>query len=325
MITRQDLDMEFVNRELHRETPYSVIAYKEAERLGVDPSQVSRSMISGIHRDLKNGKLTVTSNQPTSQDWIPTYRFGIDKDNGGVPLFVGHPRIDGNAVVISDPHFPATDYAEVERVNATGKRYDVKRLIIAGDLLDGATQNKFKRKVRPATMDTELNLGKQALQFWLEWYDEIWFEPGNHDDWFLENLDGELSINSLGRLLGMDEMGGRFIVTPYDRIHLFNGGQEWVIPHQKESSVNPLSVPEKLAWKYEANIVVPHQHKTAWGYDRYGRYVLIAIGGLHDQDKMAYVNLKTSTKPTYNKGYVVLENGSFDLVVPDPRVRSYRF
>lgn len=325
MITRDNLDMNFVNKELHRGTPYSVIAYKEAERLGVDPSRVSRSMISGIHRDLKNGKLLVASGQQTTREWVSTYRFGIDPDNGGIPVFVGHPRIDDNAIVISDLHFPATNYQEVERVNERGQYYGTKTLIIAGDLLDGATQNSFRQKVRPATFETELNLGRQALAYFAEWFDQIWFEPGNHDDWVMENMDGNLSINALGRMLGMDALGGKLIVTPYDRIHLFNGGQEWVIPHQKEASVNPLSVLEKLSWKYQANIVGPHQHKTAWGYDRYGRYVLISIGGLHNQDHMGYVNLKTTTKPNYNNGYVALIDGTFELIVPDPRVRSYRF
>lgn len=324
-ISRNDLDMEFINRELHKETPYSVIAWKEAERLGVAASAVSRSMISGIHRDLKNGKLEVGSNQHTEREWVRTYRFGIDEDNGGVPLFVGHPQVDvDRAVVISDPHFPAANYREVERVNTAGKYYGADTLIIAGDLLDGATQNNFKRKVRPQTLSLELSVAREAVQYWAEQYEYIWFEPGNHDDWFLQNMDGNLTINDLALLLGLNSLGAtQFIVTPYDRIHLFSSGIEWVIPHQAEANVNPLSVLEKLSWRFEANIIGPHQHKTATGIDRYGRYNLVAIGGLHDQDKMAYVNLKTTTKPLYNNGFVAVVNGQYELITPNERVIDF--
>lgn len=321
-VTRQDLDLQAINRELHRGTPYTVIAYKEAERLGVDPSLVSRSMISGIHRDLKNGKLEISSAERARDRWVSTYRYGIDKDNGGIPIFVGHPQLDGDAVVISDPHFPEANYQEVERVNEAGQYYGLKRLIIAGDMLDAGGQGGHRRKIRATPISVGFDVGKAALEFWAKQYDEIWFLPGNHDDWLLENLEGDITITQYARMLGMDALGGKLIVTNYDRIHLYSGGSEWVIPHQRESSVNWMGVLEKLSWKYEANIVGPHQHKTGWTYDRYNRYLLVAIGGLHEQSMMGYVNLKTSTKPTYNSGFVAIKDGEFDLIVPDKRYSS---
>ncbi len=320
-VTRNDLDMEFVNRELHRNTPYTVIAWKEAERLGLHSSMVSRSMISGIHRDLKNGKLEVNgSGNKASREWVKTYRFGIDEDNGGVPVFVGEPRLDiDRAIVAGDPHFPETNYSEVERVSKAGAYYNATDLILAGDMLDAGSQSMHQKRVKVPPLQLGFDMAQQALSFWLETFDRIWIEPGNHDDWFLNGLEGELTIKSYGRLMGLDGFDGRVVMTPYDRIHLFSGTQEYVIPHMAEASAQPLSVLEKLSWEFQANIIGPHQHKNAVGMDRYGRYVLISMGGLHEQTMMAYKNLKTTTKPNYNSGFVAVVDGQYELITPDIR------
>ena len=319
-VTRDMLDLDFIIQQLFLGTSYTEIARLESHRLSADGElEATRNHIAGIHRDLKRGALRATQQKRIDAKYIPTYIWGVEKDNGGLPLFIGHPEIDGDAVIVSDVHAPFTDYNFAEKPNEVGEHYGVKTLIIAGDLLDSGTQNKFRKKVRPPTFSTDLEMGRRLLEYWADWFDTIWFEPGNHDDWFLENEDGDIDINDMYHLLRGDSLRGKFIVTPYDRITLNSSGELWTIPHQAENSVNSLTVGEKLAWKYQTNMIVPHQHNHADGYDRYGRYIIVDIGGLHDENKMAYMTLKTSTRPKFDKSFAVVKDGGYAIITPDRR------
>jgi len=320
LITRNELDIDYIIQSLLTGKSYSDIANRETTRLSTEKDViVSRSMIAGIHRDLKEGTLRPSQQKRIDDKYIPTYVWGVEPDNGGLPLFIGHPQIDGDAVVISDVHAPFTDYEFAEKPNEVGEHYGVKRLIIAGDLLDSGTQNKFRKKVRPPTFSTDLEMGRKLLAYWSEWFDEMWFLPGNHDDWFLENEDGDINIQDIYHLLRGDSLRGMFIDTPYARVTLNSSGEVWTIPHQAENNVTSLVTGEKLVNKYRTNVIVPHQHNHAWGYDRYGHNVIVDIGGLHDENKMAYMTLKTSTRPKFDKSFAVIIDGGFDVITPDAR------
>lgn len=327
--TRNDLNLQSVIAELIKGTPYSKIAEQQQQQLRETFDRdvaVSRGLISGVARDLKNGKL-LSNMQQKLDEYIPSYRWGVDPDNGGIPLFISHPNFDGDAVVVSDVHAPKTDIALAESVNKAGRYYGVKTLIIAGDLFDGSASGRWARKVRPATFQQEISVARQLVRYWYNWFDRIIFEPGNHDDWFLYSNEGHLGFTQYAEWLTYElslEQRNNFIVNPYDRLTLVSSGIEWTIPHQAESSVTSLKVGEQLTFKFETNVVVPHQHNTAQGYDRYRRYVIVDIGGLHNAAAMDYVNLKTSTAPVYDNGYVVLVDGGYELIAPDQRCLAWR-
>lgn len=319
-VTRQDLDIDYIIQALFTNQTYSDIARRETSRLSYEQEmEVSRSLIAGIHRDLKSGSIKPSMTKRVDERYIKTYVYGNEPDNGGLPLFIGHPELEGNAVVISDVHAPYTDYDFAEKANKVGEYFGTKRMIIAGDLMDSGSQARFKRKVRPSRFSVDLDMARKLLVFWSEWFDEIWFLPGNHDDWFLENEDGNIDIQDMYHLLRGDELRGKFIATPYDRVTLNSSGEFWTIPHQAEASTYSLKVGEQLAWKYQTHVVVPHQHNHALGYDRYGRYLIADVGGLHDQKKMDYMQLKTSTRPEFDKSFVAIIDGGIEMITPDHR------
>lgn len=320
--TRADIDLDYVIQALLTTQTYDQIARRETARLDYDGMTVSRSLIAGVHRDLKAGTLRPSSANRMDEKYIKTYVWGVEPDNGGVALFIGHPQMDGDAVVISDIHAPFTDYDFAEKPNLVGEYYGVKRLIIAGDLVDGASQNNFRKKVKPPTFTTELDTARKLLAYYAEWFDEIWYIMGNHDDWFFENADGNVSVHDMYNLLRGDELQGKLILSPYDRATLNSSGELWTLPHQADVSTFSLKIGEQLAWKYQTNVIVPHQHNHAIGYDRYGRYIIADIGGLHDQNKMSYMQLKTSTRPEFDKSFAVVVDGAIELVTPDRRLIS---
>lgn len=319
---RTDINLDRVVQNLLRGHSYSTIADIEAREL--DNVNVSRGLIAGVHRDLKRGALKPSSYTSQNRFGLSTYVYGVEEPNGGMPMYIGHPVVEGDQIVISDLHIPKTDYRLVESVNKAGKFYGIKELIIAGDLYDMGSQANFRKKVKSTPVSSDLAIGRDMLSFFLEWYKTIKFIPGNHDDWFLENADGNLTVSDLARL-SVHPVDTNFVVFyAYDRITLQSGGQDWTIAHQSESSVTSLKVAEQLSNKYHTNVIVPHQHNTAWGYDRYNWYVLVDIGGLHDRNLMDYVSLKTSVAPNYDNGYVAISDGAFELISPDDRNMAWR-
>lgn len=319
-VTRQEVDIDYVVAALLSGDTLANIAKREAARLG---RPVSRGLISGIERDIKAGKFKPSTASRTQERWIPTYVYGEEQDNGGIPVFTGYLEFEGDAVVISDLHIPFTDFEFAETPKQVGQYYGIKRLIIAGDLLDGNTQNSFKHKVRKPAFSSELKLARELLEFYAEWFDEIVFEPGNHDDWFMQNHEGNLFIDDIAMLLQSDTVRERLIVTAYDRVTLISGYEKWLIPHQADFSRYSLAVGNNLAKKFLANIIVPHQHNSAIGFDDYHRFVVIDIGGLHDAEKMEYLALKTTSKPEPDQGFAVIIDGRGELWTPDPRITDW--
>jgi calcineurin-like phosphoesterase family protein len=319
---RTDLDLDYVIQSLLKHDTYEEIARKETSRIGSD---VSRGLVAGVHRDLKDGKLRPSSVQAVNDRWIKTYVYGAEPDNGGVPLFLGEITLpENNYIVASDFHAPYVDYKFAETIIPVAKHHGIYTLIIAGDLVDGGTQNNFRHKVKPMPFGIELGMARKLLVYYAEWFDEIIFIPGNHDDWFLQNQDGGWTIDDYALMLQSPELEGKLTVSAYDRISFVSGGEEWLAPHQAEANVGSLVVGEKLSFKYHKNIIVPHQHNTAIGYDRYGRYVIVDIGGMHDENAVAYMNLKTTTKPHFDKGYAVIDDGQAVLITPDNRLTQWK-
>lgn len=320
-VVRHDLDMTFIVRALLRGDSYSTIADREAQRLG---RLVTRNVIAGVSRDLRYGKLSYgpTATQTTK---VKTYRFGVEDDNGGVPIYTEHPELEGNAVVISDLHLPKTDYDFLKLVPKVGRRLGITRLIIAGDLVDGGSQGKHhRRKVKPVTTGYEYKIARQVLDELAEWFDEIVYEPGNHEDWLLENMGGDLQIEDVYQFLFTPTLQGKLFLTPYDRITLYSEGEKWTIPHQTDYSKHPLVVGSDLAQKFQSNMIIPHQHITALGKDWYDRYVVVDIGGLHEPTMFDYVQLKTSRNRTMSKGFAAIKDGGVTLYTDDDRITDWR-
>ncbi len=313
---RQLLDYDYIISRLLSHDSYEMIAARETVRLN---RVVTRSTIAGVARDIKAGSIKPTAARKQDDGWVKTYIYGVEPDNGGLPVFTGHMTLEGDYVVTNDWHEPFTDHKFAATVVPWAKYYGIKKMVIAGDLTDGNGQNKFKRKVKPTTLSFEFDMARKLLKYYAEWFDEIIFEPGNHDDWFIQNMDGDLMIGDYANLLKGNDLEGKLIVTPYDRLTVISGGEKWTIPHQADYSVLSLKVGDGLAQKFQSNVIVPHQHNSADGWDRYNRYRLIDSGGLFDVNLMAYVNLKTSTRPNPKQGFTVLKDGRGILITPDQR------
>ncbi len=313
---RHSLDLGYIIAALLRGETVRAIAERESTRLGL---HVSRNTVIGVNRDIKSGRL-----RPPSFDPL-TYSFGVEHDNGGIPVFDGQVVIEGDVIIINDVHLPYTDYDLAQRVVDVAAFYDLTEMVVAGDLLDMDSGSTFSRKLRPVPLEQEIDAAQELLAYYAQHFKRIWIMPGNHEERLLKQLDGELSFQLFSRTIQPpgDAMAEIFRFTPYDNLTIVSGEQEYMVTHQRNASAISLKVGESLAWKYHKNMIITHQHNSAKGYDKYGRYLIIDSGGLHDQQRTPYMSLKTGTNPVHDAGFVTLIGGWGELWVPDDRYTNW--
>lgn len=291
---------------------YQEIADHLTAKYGV---HVSRSTIAGIKRDMKANKVTIFMPKRVNQlDPIPSissYIYEVEENSNvhALPKFIGHPEINVDRIAVaSDFHSPYIDKELVQKLTDDAVYYGIDKLLIPGDLIDGL-RTTHKRKTAGVSLGRQYAYTRELISYLFQFFETIVYTQGNHDDWMTFETNGEITSADAYYWLGGEAYGDRFVVSEYDRSTVYSGGQKWVVPHQRNFASNPLTVANKLAHKFQANIITPHIHQTGKGIDQYGRYVLMAIGGMFDPTMMEYLNLKTTTGIVPTPGYGLILDG----------------
>ncbi len=280
---------------------------------------VTRNVIAGVARDIKEQKIKVSSSKLQGLK-RPTYIHGVDEPvTGAIPLFTGHREIVADDIdVWNDLHGTLVNVDFLEKAGNDAKKEGIKKLLIAGDLLNnGAVSPHKKRQVNlEANLETEFDFGRQILEFAASIYDEIEIMPGNHDLWIIEAFNGAVSFTTAMRMLVVsDAVRSKLNVTDYDRVTILTSRDKWVVSHGHGYNRTPLVEAEKLSKHFEASIIKPHQHNSAGPVrSANGKHVLIDSGGFIDQRKAQYVQMNTSTFPVWTNGYVRIQGGKGRLI-----------
>jgi predicted phosphodiesterase len=295
-----------------QDIPYAQIAGQFSKEKN---TVISKNVIVGIMRDIRNRVIPIVG-----QDHAI---YGVGEASSDLPIFMGELDIEGDATIISDVHIPLTDYKFLRTVIPLSERLRVKQLIIAGDLFDMHSQSSFPSDYPVTPIISEIKIGRAAIKEFFTYFDRVYYFIGNHELRLMRTFQGGLPFSMFMEIITPEVESGKMVVSPYDRAFLYSGDQTWGIFHQKNTSVNSLSVGEKLAHKYQCNTIVTHQHNTALGYDRYGNYVVVDIGGLHEPKFTGWTQLKTTTGPRHDKGYATVIEGQVQLWTPDNRVTDW--
>lgn len=230
--------------------------------------------------------------------------------NLGAPI-----ALSGDAIVISDIQAPTTDLDMARLVIPTAQHHGIKRLIMNGDSLNVDWLSGYPVTVEQPRARQEIDAVAYLIEEWLRWFDEIYFLPGNHETRFLKANAGNLEMRNLLSLLTSDR---RVMTSNFDYLSLDTEQGRWFICHGSSYSVNQLVVADALAQKYQANIIVAHQHHAAIGWDRFKRYVIVDNGGLFRQSTMSYVTMRATKMPNMQTGFVALDGGHPSLYCPAP-------
>lgn len=219
---------------------------------------------------------------------------------------------DDTCIVAGDFQIPTTDWDYAHLVSAIAKKHikGDKILYIMGDWVNVDALSKYDKLTNVPTWDDERAASKHLLTEYLKVFDEIRFFPGNHERRWQAWMNGnDPYMNSLIDNLFPVKGRERIKFSIYDRCTVNNSTGKWTFVHGKNYSQNPLMNANKYAQKFESHVIAHHEHKCAIGSSKYGDYWIIDNGGLFDADKMAYVQLDTSTSPKMAQGFTMLKNG----------------
>lgn len=221
---------------------------------------------------------------------------------------IGRPWVlTGDWMVIGDIHVPFTDTEFASLVIKVAKKWGITNLLIAGDLFSMDQFSHYDEIIKPPTWAQERDFAKLLFQEWLSYFTQIKMVMGNHDRRLQKFTSGAFDENDIISL----------IVSRPDVIRISNFGYcyvdspmgRWLVTHQKNYSINQLTVADAHAQKYLCHVITHHEHHLAKGWDRYKNFVVVNNGTLANWEDMAYVYLDTSKSAGMTKGFVRLQGG----------------
>ena len=213
------------------------------------------------------------------------------------------------AVIIGDCEIPDHSISGMENVIKVARKFDIKTLIINGDFVALDSFSKWaKSQINKVFFKQELGAALISLEVFLQTFDNIYYISGNHELRLPHMIDGQISVGSfLNQLAGVE-------FSEYAHCELKSGTRDWLVCHQKNFSIVPLSVPAKLAVARQKSVWAAHNHRLAWGYDPSGIHCLVEGGHLRDDKKTHYKQLRVTTHPMWNSGFGMCIDGMPYLV-----------
>jgi len=227
----------------------------------------------------------------------------LDKD---IKIYEEFVLPEDDYMVSCDYHSPYHSELWVNRMIYIGEIFQIRKLIIIGDLFDFNFAKKWYSDEK-TTLDDEIGYASPLLEA-LGFFDVIYMVQGNHETRVGRATDGKVQAKHLFRLFGPDVWDKKFKYSPYDKIRI---ADKWLFTHPKSYSQVSSSVARRLAEKYHMNIINSHGHFVGMAYDRSGRYLAVDLGGMFQINKIEYINMSTTTHPMWNNGFGMIRNGKF--------------
>lgn len=225
----------------------------------------------------------------------------------------------GDAVVTADYHIPLHDPGFVNVMIEYARQHKIKNLIIAGDYFNMDSFSSYLPHQPEAAWDIEHKDGNVVMKTLLKTFDEIDVIWGNHDFRLTKAIGFKHSFTecmkwALSSLTESEMSRVRF--SDLDYMHYFPmETQAFRICHPKNFSSEPLTVPRKLAPKYDVGIISAHSHHCAMGVASNGKDIILEPGGFFDKSRTEYIQ-KTSTYHDWVQGFAAFKDGIAELISP---------
>jgi hypothetical protein len=207
-------------------------------------------------------------------------------------------------LLLGDAEIPDHSQKIFEAAIAIAKKFGLKDLIITGDLIALDSFSKWMRaQVYQLAFREELDPMIITIKVFLQTFDRIIYISGNHERRLNHAVDGHINIGDfLTNIPGLE-------FSEYAYCNLRSGNRDWLICHQKNFSVVPLSVPTKISEVRQKNVWCAHNHRLAAGKDKSGKYHVVEGGHCRSVNHTAYKMLQVTCHPEWNAGFGMIING----------------
>jgi len=219
--------------------------------------------------------------------------------------------IDKNWLICCDVHAPYHSALWVNRTLLVAEKEKCDHILIAGDLFEmGFAKHWLTYEGEPdLNFDDEVE-GLEQIFKWLDYFKKIYLIRGNHESRITRLKEAKMQAGGIIKLMTEKVYGERFVYSYYDKAEV---GDDWLAIHPKSYSQISASTAVRLVEKFRKHILNAHGHFQALRWDRSGINMGIDLGGLLDKNKIAYINLCTTTHPVWNNGFATLIDNHVNL------------
>lgn len=216
---------------------------------------------------------------------------------------------EGDCLVLPDPEFPFQHSAFINRCVALAKAWDIKHLVIPGDMLHVNSLSAWEPpwgsgSLAGPNLSLELKYAREQINALADEFDTVDLALGNHEGRIIRTLGSVLDPNDLLRWLSVDM--GKWRTAPYYFQYVISRGEKYLIEHPKNSAKYSA---EKLADKYQCHIVMAHSHRVSMLTSKSGDYQAWQIGACVDERRLPYASQRHNTGDPHNLGAAIIRDG----------------
>ncbi len=261
----------------------------------------------------KCGKLPVVKRQealePRNARDFASPKFSIPESTQ--PVADDFLKLSGDFAIISDLHVPYHSAKTIEKFLETAYSQNVRKFIINGDMNDcgqfhpkrGDFQHHNHR------YQDDLDLNKVIYAEFMKCFPEGGYVlSGNHDNWFVQNMKGELDADWTYSKFFHEFPLIKF--SNFEQCQVTSANKVFRVLHGANySATNPLSVVQKLSAKFECGVIAGHQHLSCSGHSYSGKYQTVCLGGAYELNRLSYLHHSPRCNPTPTNGFAILKDG----------------
>jgi predicted phosphodiesterase len=260
-----------------------------------------------------------------------------------------NPRLPaGDYLCLGDLHAPYHDAPFINRAILAAHEAGVKSAIIGGDWLDNQALSAWPENFKPApnvvsgqtfdklmtlantltgqarqelidaisdtseddSLQSEIKSVREVLTALNDSFETVYYIMGNHEQRLIRKLEKAIGSADFAALF----MGNspKAHIVPFYWVEFESGGQPWRVTHPTPAGKGVSGL--KLAAKYQANVIMFHNHHFSVRSEISGRFVGIEPGMCLDEARAHYVMVRDNGADTHITGGVVVQDGRFRLL-----------
>ena len=231
------------------------------------------------------------------------------------PVFSSPIIKTNNIILVSDMEIPDQDDPMMEAVLLLGMSTGIRELAIIGDAVKEDVFSRWARTMAMAeeSFESEMDLLRDTLKYWLQWFTKIHIRPGNHDNRIASYTNGEVH---LGMFLNYMSFKGDVSYHPLRQMWIETDKGLVALYHQKNSSSDGVTTARRMyntengVGRVKPYMVwVTHTHHSGFVKSDDGLGQCFALGTTRDPAKTLYYNETPSTRVPWSQSIGMIEDG----------------
>lgn len=240
-----------------------------------------------------------------SESWQKTLKAKIDATTAWRPLPLektinvvsSHP-----VGVCGDVHAPIHDEQWLYKFIVTCKKFEVKKIVINGDLIDAGTISKhlggeWRRKNE---LNDDIEAAGAVVKLLCKEFDNVYYTLGNHSQRLIRSFMGEVAWSNL---LKMVYDNPQFKGTERHFLDV-NGKVRCLHPRGYSRTRGKLTA--DLAQRYQMHLITGHHHHTAQTVSADGKFQAVEVGTLAKIDMFGYAQHAMHGMPEMMNGFGII-------------------